>query len=114
MEHGAVRKLTRAAVLSLLVLATTSGVAGLEVLAASPAMAEPDAQGQGQGQGQGGGSDPGQPGDPTTAVTKLAGGVIGGSGGGSGSAPGSGKAADPAAAVTTLAGGIVGGGALGH
>jgi hypothetical protein len=41
MAHGMARKLTRAAALSLLVFATASGVAGLEVLAASPAMAEP-------------------------------------------------------------------------
>jgi len=41
MAHGMARKLTRAAALSLLVFATTSGVAGLGVLAASPAMAEP-------------------------------------------------------------------------
>ncbi len=40
MEHGAVRKLTRAATLSLLVLTTTVGVASWEVLAARPAMAE--------------------------------------------------------------------------
>lgn len=40
MKHGAVRKLTRAAALSFLVLATTSSVAGLEVLTASSAMAD--------------------------------------------------------------------------
>jgi hypothetical protein len=58
MAHGTARKLTRAAALSLLVFATTSGVAGLEVLAASPAMAEPS---------QGSPFDPGQdqrPSDP--------------------------------------------------
>ncbi|MGH3669819.1 MAG: hypothetical protein ACRDSH_04180, partial [Pseudonocardiaceae bacterium] len=41
MNHGAVRKLMRAAALSLLVLAATSGVAGFEVLAAGPAVALP-------------------------------------------------------------------------
>ncbi len=47
MKHGAVRKLTRAAALSFLVLATTSSVAGLEVLTASSAMADPGSQGDG-------------------------------------------------------------------
>lgn len=51
MKHGAVRKLTRAAALSFLVLATTSSVAGLEVLAAGSAMAEPGGQGGGSDQG---------------------------------------------------------------
>lgn len=41
MNQGAVRKLTRAALLSLFVLTTTSGVAGLQVLVASPAIADP-------------------------------------------------------------------------
>jgi hypothetical protein len=73
MEHGTVvRRLMRAATLSLLVLATTSGVASVDMLAASPAMAEPD--------GQGGGSAPGQGNapDPTAAVTNLVGGALGG------------------------------------
>ncbi|MGH3687545.1 MAG: hypothetical protein ACRDSM_21385 [Pseudonocardiaceae bacterium] len=100
MEHGAVRKLTRAVILSLFVLATTSGVA---VVAASPAMAAPD--------GQGGGSDSGKPGDPIAPVTKIVNDITGSGGG---SAPGSRKAADPTAAVIALAGGIAGGGVLGH
>lgn len=41
MNHGAVRKLMRAAALSFLVLATTAGVAGFEVLTAGPAVALP-------------------------------------------------------------------------
>ncbi|MGH3828669.1 MAG: hypothetical protein ACRDQX_16090, partial [Pseudonocardiaceae bacterium] len=45
MKHGAVRKLTRAAALSFLVLATTSSVAGLEVLTATSAMADQNSQG---------------------------------------------------------------------
>jgi hypothetical protein len=42
MEHSTVRKLIRAAALSLLVLTTTSGVAGLGVMAAGSATAQPD------------------------------------------------------------------------
>jgi hypothetical protein len=93
MAHGTARKLTRAATLSLLVFATTSGVAGMEVLAASPAMAQPNDQGspfapgqQQPGQQQpgdsspGGGSNPGQgqqPGGPTDGLP-LIGGLLGG------------------------------------
>jgi hypothetical protein len=69
-----VRKLTRAATLALFVLATTSGVAGLEVMAASPAMAQPNGPGDGSAPG------PGQPTDPTGAVTGLVGSLTGGSG----------------------------------
>ncbi|MBV9028799.1 MAG: hypothetical protein JO364_00540 [Pseudonocardiales bacterium] len=67
------REPTRAAVLPLLVLATTSGVAGLEMMAASSAMAEPG--------GQGGGSDPGSgsPAAPTDPVTGLVGALTGSS-----------------------------------
>ena len=60
MAHGTARKLTRAATLSLLVFATTSGVAGIEVLAASPAIAQPD-QGSPFGPGQ-----QQQPSDPSS------------------------------------------------
>jgi hypothetical protein len=81
MKHGAVRKLMRAATLSLLALGMTSGVAGAAVWAASPAMAQADGQNpgsdgsgsgsQGGGSGsQGGGSNQGSPTD-----------VIGGIGG---------------------------------
>lgn len=93
MAHGTARKLTRAATLSLLVFATTSGVAGLEVLAASPAMAEPSqgspfAPGQQQQQpsdpsSPGGGSSPGQgqqPGGPADGLTGIIGSALGGSG----------------------------------
>lgn len=41
MSHRVTRKLTRAAASSLLVLTTTAGVAGLQALAASPAIADP-------------------------------------------------------------------------
>jgi hypothetical protein len=82
MKHGAVRKLTRAATLSLLVLGMTSSVAGMEVWAASSAMAQPGDQSGGSndpgGSGsQGGGSAPGS-GAPDNPVTKLVGGVVGG------------------------------------
>jgi hypothetical protein len=70
MNHGTVRKLTRAATLSLLVLATTSGVAGLDVMAASPAMAAPDNPGTGSAPGSG---------SPVPDVTGLVGGLTGGS-----------------------------------
>jgi hypothetical protein len=81
MKHGAVRKLMRAASLSLLVLGMSSGVVGMDVWAASPAMAQPGDQGGGSdgGGGQGGGSAPGS-GEPGNAVTKLVGGVVGGGG----------------------------------
>jgi len=52
MDHSTARKLIRAATLSVLVL-TTSGVAGLGVMAASPAIAQPDGPGGGAAQGLG-------------------------------------------------------------
>jgi hypothetical protein len=52
MEHSTVRKLTRAATLSLFVL-TTSGMAGLEVMAASSAISQADGPGGGSAQGSG-------------------------------------------------------------
>jgi len=52
MEHSTVRKLIRAAALSLFVL-TTSGVAGLEVMAASSAISQADGPGGGSAQGSG-------------------------------------------------------------
>ncbi len=64
MKRGAVRKLSRAATLSLLVLATTLGVAAWEVMAASPAGVLPE--GQGNGVVQAPGLD--QP-DPTSTST---------------------------------------------
>ena len=45
MEHSTVRKLIRAAALSLLVLTTLSGVAGLGVIAANSASSQPDVLG---------------------------------------------------------------------
>lgn len=65
MDHSRTRKLIRAATLSLLVLTTTSGVAGMEVMAASPAIAQPDSPGGGSTQGLG--SD--QPDPPTPIPT---------------------------------------------
>ena len=64
MKHDTVRKRTRAVTLFLLVLATTSGVAAVEVIAASPAMVQPDSQSGGSAQ------EPGwdQP-DPTPTST---------------------------------------------
>jgi hypothetical protein len=83
MKHGAVRKLMRATILSLLALGITSGVASMEVWAASPAMAQPGDQSGGSDGGdsgtQGGGSAPGS-GSPENPVTKVVGGVVGGSG----------------------------------
>lgn len=78
MKHGAVRKLMRATTLSLLVLGMTSGVAGLEMMAASPAMAQSGDQSggsndQGGSGSQGGGSGSGSD-SPLEAVTKLIGG----------------------------------------
>jgi Spy/CpxP family protein refolding chaperone len=66
MKHDTVRKRTRAVTLSLLVLATTSGVAAVEVIAASPAMVQPDGQSGGSAQ------EPGwdQP-DPTPTSTST-------------------------------------------
>jgi hypothetical protein len=82
MKHGAVRKLTRAATLSLLVLTTTAGMASWEVLAASPAMAQASDPGRGAG-GQGNGSDPGSgsPAKDGNPVTAIVGGILGGGGG---------------------------------
>ncbi len=51
MEHGTVRKLIRAATLSFLALATTSVVAGLGIIAASSATAQPDGPGAGSAEG---------------------------------------------------------------
>ena len=64
MEYGTVGKRTWAVTLSLLVLATISGVAAVEVNAASPAMVQPDGQSGGSAQ------EPGwdQP-DPTPTST---------------------------------------------
>ncbi len=73
MEHGTMRKLTRAATLSLLMLATTSGVAGLDVMAASPAMAASDTPGSGTAPGSGSPA-------PSDPVTGLLSGLTGGSG----------------------------------
>jgi hypothetical protein len=78
MKHGAVRKLMRATTLSLLVFGMTSGVVGLEVMAASPAMAQPGDQSggsneQGGSGGQGGGSGSGS----DSPLDKLIGGVTG-------------------------------------
>jgi hypothetical protein len=47
MQRDTVGKLTRAAILSLLALATTSGVAAWEVMAAGPAVVLPAGQGGG-------------------------------------------------------------------
>jgi Spy/CpxP family protein refolding chaperone len=53
MERDTLRKWTRAATLSLLVLATASGVAAVEVMATSPAMVPPHGQSGGSAQGLG-------------------------------------------------------------
>jgi hypothetical protein len=73
MRDGTVRKLTRAATLSLLVLTTTSGVAGLDVLAASPALAAPNDPGSGSAPGSGSPA-------PSDPITGLLSGLTGGSG----------------------------------
>jgi hypothetical protein len=122
MKHGTARKLTRAATLSLLVFATTSGVAGIDVLAASPAMAQPNDQGSPFGSAQeqqpadpvqqGGGSAPGhqqQPSGPADGLT----GLIGGLTGGGGSNPGSHPAPNPGSGTPTSPGNPGGGGPLG-
>ena len=81
MNHGAVRKLIRAAALSLFVLMTASGVAGLQVLAASPAMADAADQGKTKADdapgGQGGGNTPAPAAPDKNPVTNLLGGVLG-------------------------------------
>lgn len=64
MEHSTMRKMIRAATLSLLVLTTTSGVAGLEVMVASSALAQLD--GPVGGSAQGTGSD--QPDPPSPPI----------------------------------------------
>lgn len=84
MQHGAVRKLGRAAIMSFFVLATTSSVAGLEVLTASSALADTG--------GQDNGSDPGatspdqgrkgQDPQPGGGLLGGGGGLLGGNGGG--------------------------------
>lgn len=76
MEHGTVRKLMRAATLSLLVLATTAGVASVDVLAASPAMADTDPAGNGAAPAPG--NEPKPAGGPVDSVTKTVGGALGG------------------------------------
>jgi hypothetical protein len=88
MKHGAVRKLMRAATLSLLALGMTSGVAGAAVWAASPAMAQADGQNPGS-DGSGSGSQ---------------GGGSGSQGGGSGSQGGGSNQGSP----TDVIGGIGG------
>ncbi|MEO7196273.1 MAG: hypothetical protein ABIZ05_15915 [Pseudonocardiaceae bacterium] len=80
MKHGAVRKLTRAAALSFLVLATTSSVAGLEVLTASSAMADPSSQGDGSNPSANG-QDPSQNPGTGTGGGNNGGGLLGGIGG---------------------------------
>jgi hypothetical protein len=50
MEHSTVRKLIRAAALSLLAVTTTLGVTSLETMTASPAMSQPDGPGAGSAQ----------------------------------------------------------------
>ena len=101
MAHGTARKLTRAAALAFLVFATTSGVAGLEVLAASPAMAEPSqgspfnpAQDQrptdpAQG-GSASGNEQQQPSNPGDGGGLLGGNPLGGLIGGAGGTGGTG------------------------
>jgi hypothetical protein len=72
MKHDTVRKRTRAVTLSLLVLATTSGVAAVEVIAASPAMVQPDSQSGGSAQEPGWDQpDPTPPSTPTPAPVPL-------------------------------------------
>jgi hypothetical protein len=121
MKHGTLRKLTRAGTLSLLVFATTSGVAGIDVLAAGPAMAEPNDQGSPFGSAQeqqpadpaqqGAGWAPGhqQPSGPADGLT----GIIGGLTGGGGSNPGSDPAPNPGSGTPTSPGNPGGGGPLG-
>ena len=53
MDHSRTRKLIRTATLSLLLLTTTSGVVGMEIMVASPAIAQPDGPGAGSIQGLG-------------------------------------------------------------
>ena len=79
MKQGAVRKLTRAAALSFVVLTTTAGLASWGVIAASPAMAAASDPGSGS-DGQGNGSTPGSPAKPDNPVTGIVGGLLGGGG----------------------------------
>ncbi len=87
MERSTIRKVIRAASLSLL-LATATGVAGVEMVGASPAMAEPG--GQGSNPVQGDQTDPQT--SPTSTSAPAPGGVgglpgVGGVGGLGGLAP---------------------------
>jgi hypothetical protein len=81
MERSTVRKVIRAASLSLL-LATATGVAGVEIVGASPAVADP--AGAGSNPAPAPGSDPTDPPvTPTPSPTPAPGGLpgVGGVGG---------------------------------
>ena len=101
MKDGMARKLTRTATVALLAFATTSGAAGIAVLAASPAMAQPN--------------DPGRPFAPaheqqTAGPADGLTGIIGGLTGGGGSNPGSNPGANPGSGTPTSPGNSGGGG----
>lgn len=80
MTNRTVHKLIRAATLSLLVLTTTAGVAGLQVLAASPAIADQgDAKAdQGDAKEARVAEEAPAPAPAENPVTKLVGGLLGG------------------------------------
>lgn len=78
MNHSTVRKLTRAATLSLFVLTMASGVAGLQVLAASPAIADQAEVNQGGAVGDRVAEETPAPAPAENPVTKVVGGLLGG------------------------------------
>lgn len=67
MQDGTMGKLTRAATLSLLVLAMAAGVAGIDAMAANPAMAAPNDPGSASAPGSGSPA----PSDPITGLIEA-------------------------------------------
>lgn len=81
MERDTVRKVIRAASLSLL-LATATGVAGLEIVGASPAMAQQDGPGTAPGSVSDPTDPPATPTTPTSTPAPAPGGIVPGVPGG--------------------------------
>lgn len=71
MEHSTMHNLVKAASLSLLVLTTTSGLAGLELMAANPASSQPDGSGGGSAPGSGLDQADPPPAPPTPSTVPL-------------------------------------------
>lgn len=71
MEHSTMHKLVKVASLSLLVLTTTSGLAGLELMVANPASSQPDSSGGGSAPGPGLDQADPPPAPPTPSTVPL-------------------------------------------